>query len=76
MITIHDRPTAQELDELPRLAQGQAADLKIDADGVRFWQHRTGLLDGEPFENTISVEQYDGERWETVAEYDGGELDR
>lgn len=68
--------TARELDALPRLAQGQAADLKVDdGDGVRVWLHRTGLADGEPYEHTITVETLTDGRWTDHASYDGGELD-
>lgn len=75
MTTIHDRPTARELDAMPVLAEGQADNLHIDnEDGVRIWLSRCGLEDGEPFENTVTVEAYNGNRWETVATYDGGQL--
>jgi hypothetical protein len=61
-----------ELDDLPRLAQGQADDLKVDTGtGTRVWLSRCGVADGEPFENTVTVEQYDGQRWVTAERYCG-----
>lgn len=63
---------ARDLEQLPTLAVGHTADLKVDRGGTRVWLSRTGLADGEPFENTVSVEQWTGESWETVREFDGG----
>lgn len=64
--------TAAELDKLPTLAQGQAADLKFDDGTFRYWLHRTGIEDGEPYENTISVEKLENGRWIDIDSYDGG----
>jgi hypothetical protein len=38
------------------LCQGQADDLKLETPGLRLWLSRCGILDGEPFEETVSVE--------------------
>lgn len=66
--------TAAELDKLPTLCQGQAADLKFDDGTYRYWLHRTGIADGEPWENTISVEKLEKGRWIDIDSYDGGPI--
>lgn len=57
-----------ELDTLPTLAQGQAADLKIDttlSGGVmRVWVSRCGLFDGET--QPVQVERLIDGRWEDI----------
>lgn len=66
------RPHVEELDALPTLNEGYTADLKWEnGDDLRFWVHRTTLADGEPFERTVTVETYDGQRWTDHAVYDG-----
>ena len=54
---------------------GYDSDLRFDSNGVRLWAHRTGLADGEFYENPITVElltQNSQESlWITVATYDG-----
>ena len=58
----------QELEDLPRLAQGQADDLKVDAgDGWRVWLCRCGVEDGMPFDNQVTVERCVDGRWLEVA---------
>jgi hypothetical protein len=56
---------------------GHDADLRFDSNGVRVWVHRTGLADGEPYENAVSVEALldsnQESRWVTVATYDGND---
>ena len=66
--------TAAELDRLPTLSQGQVADLKFDDGTYRYWLHRTGLDDGEPWENTVSVEKLEDGRWVDIDSYDGGPI--
>ena len=66
-----DRPTAQELSKRSTLATGQADDLKVDTGDVRFWLSRTGLADGEPFENTVTIELLEDDGWTTYLRYDG-----
>lgn len=69
-----DRPTAQELSDLPTLSTGQAEDLKSEWSGVCFWLSRCGLEDREPFENTISIEVQDFDGWVLYHRYDGGTI--
>lgn len=71
-----DRFTATELESLPTLAVGQTDDLKVqgfdDEGQYRVWLARTGVEDGEPYDNRISVERPDESgSWHTVAEYRG-----
>jgi hypothetical protein len=61
--------TLKELEALPTLAVGQASDLKVDTGTKRVWLSRCTVEDGEPYNNKVSIERYDGKRWITVAEY-------
>lgn len=74
-----DRPTAEELSQLPVTCRSQADNLHYedeeeDGTPIRFWLSRCGVADGEPYENTVTIEVYDGDRWDTYVRYDGGEL--
>ena len=68
-------PSITALLENVVITVGQDADLRFDSNGVRLWAHRTGLADGEFFENPITVELLaDANQesfWKTVATYDG-----
>jgi CDGSH-type Zn-finger protein len=64
------RYTLDELEALPTLAVGQADNLKIDnGDGLRVWLCRCGVEDGMPYNNQVTIEEYDGERWSDVETY-------
>lgn len=69
------RYTASELEDLPVLCTGQADDLHVegeDAEGpYRIWLSRCGVEDGEPYDNKITVERYDGRRWYDHETYPG-----
>lgn len=65
------RWTGRELASMPTLATSQSSDLKVDEDGVRFWLARTNVEDGEPYEQTVHVEQLIDGRWEPLETYDG-----
>lgn len=70
--TQDDRPTSRELASLPTLCTGQAADLKSDSDGVRFWLARTDTNDGEPFDSTVYIEVlFPNGRWVDHGYYNG-----
>lgn len=58
-----------ELEALPTLSVSQSDDLKVDTGTRRVWLARTGVADGEPYENRVTVEEYDGDRWNTTEEY-------
>lgn len=62
--------TLPELEALPTLAVGQADDLKVDAGNVRIWLSRCGVEDGEPCDNKVTVEQFNGQRWIEVGWYE------
>ena len=68
-------PSLTTLLENEVITTGQDADLRFDGNGVRLWVHRTGLDDGEPFENSITVEVLTDVNqecyWRTVEIYDG-----
>ena len=56
--------TCGELKNMPTLAVGQAADLKIDTGATRVWFSRCGLADGET--HPIQIEKLINGRWEDV----------
>jgi len=59
------------LDDMETMSTAQTCDLKIDRNGFRVWQSRCGLEDGEPFAETVYLEEeWDG-RWRDVGYYDG-----
>ena len=65
-----------DLEDLPTLCVGQAEDLKVETtldDGTpaRVWLSRCGVEDGEPWENTVSLETCQNGRWTTVLRWNG-----
>lgn len=62
-----------ELEALPTLSVSQTDDLKIEnkTSGFRVWLARTGVDDGEPFDNKVTVECYDwvSRLWIVTEEY-------
>lgn len=65
---------AETLDGMDPIHEGQADTCYVDDGEERVWLSRTGVADGEPFENTVSIERYLQRAWVTVCKYDGGEL--
>lgn len=53
--------TYLELEQLPTLAVGQAANLKIDTGTMRVWVSRCGTRDGEQY--PVQVERLIDGRW-------------
>jgi hypothetical protein len=68
-----ERYETDDLEALPVLTQGQADDLHVEENGTRYWLSRTGRADGEPFDNTVTVEEFDAAAgaWKAVLIYDG-----
>lgn len=66
------RYTAAEIVDLPTLSVGQVDNLKIDTGTKRVWLCRSGIEDGMPHDNLITVEHLIDGKWTTVAEYPGG----
>ena len=64
-------PNTQQLEALPVLAESQADDLHIDTGDYRVWLSRTGTLDGEPYDNIVTIEDNGHEGWQTMHVYDG-----
>lgn len=62
---------ARDLEKLPVLCQGQADDLHLQNTRYRIWLSRCGVEDGEPCNNKITVEEYDGRRWSERCWYPG-----
>jgi CDGSH-type Zn-finger protein len=66
------RYSAEELEAMPTLAQGQADDLKVDTGTKRVWLCRCGRADGMPYDNQVTVEKLtDDGRWVSVYKYKG-----
>lgn len=72
-LTQHSRPSFAELEEQPRLAQGQFEDLRYDDGEIRFWTCRCDTSDGARFDHQVSIEALRDGRWVTVGTYNGGE---
>lgn len=71
-----DRPTADDLEELPVLTQGQADDLHSDTGTVRFWLSRCSTGDGEPWDQTVTIEVLlSNGTWVDFIRYDGNDAD-
>lgn len=69
-------PDWNELTTLDPIVDGHTATLRIDTGDFRLWTARTGLDDGEPYERTVYVELFDGNRWSDLGHYDGDEPPR
>jgi len=67
----HNLPTTKQLDALPTLIVGHVCDLKIEVDEYRFWLSRCDTRDGEPFDNTVYVEERIDGVWLALDHYDG-----
>jgi hypothetical protein len=56
-----------ELEAMPTLSEGQADDQKYEGEDdegrFRVWLSRCTAADGEPFDNKVTIERYDGRRW-------------
>jgi hypothetical protein len=69
-------PTTEILEELPVLIEGQADNCHIDTGDFRVWLSRTGIEDGEPYDNTVTIEEHVkspawGWQWVEFEVYDG-----
>lgn len=61
--------TVESLRLLPTLSEGQADNLKFDEGGYRVWLSRCTVDDGEPFNNAVTIERFDGRRWVEVSKH-------
>jgi hypothetical protein len=66
-------PNTEQLEFTPTLTEGYVMDLKFDDGCHRLWLSRCDTLDGEPYDNTVYLEEYDEDngRWYDVGHYDG-----
>lgn len=64
-------PSTDELLELDVIDEGYTCDLHYDDGVVRLFVARTSSEDGEPFDNTVYVEQLTNGRWADLGYYDG-----
>lgn len=63
--------SADDLEAMPTLATGQTDDLKIDTGTERVWLARTGIADGEPYNNRVTIEALVNGRWVHQRSYRG-----
>jgi hypothetical protein len=77
------RYTLAELERMTTLETGQFDNLKIDGrktwvttDGqgffqgeMRVWLSRCTVDDGEPYDNKVTIEYYDGRCWDVIDTY-------
>lgn len=71
-IATYKKYSLAELEAFPTIHQGQYADLKCEFSNmkIRIWLTRTGVDDGEPYDNKVVVECYITDKWVTVDEYE------
>lgn len=62
--------TLAELEKRRTLSRCQDSDLRIDTGKTRVWLARTGIADGEPYDNKVTVEVLRNGRWEITEEYE------
>lgn len=62
--------TLDELEEMPTIAEGQTADLKVETEDERVWLERTGIMDGEWCNDMVTVEFLLNGKWCTILEYE------
>jgi hypothetical protein len=62
---------ASDLRQKTTKAQGQTDDLKLDTGKTRYWVARTTVDDGEPYNNRVTIERLEDDKWVTVDTYDG-----
>jgi hypothetical protein len=53
-----------------RSARPRTDNLKIETDTRRVWLARTGVADGEAYDNRVTIEEYDGNRWNITESYE------
>lgn len=75
-MTVYRFPTwrgydADFLRSLPTLSKGQSDDLKIDTGITRVWLARTGIIDGEEYNDRVSVELLRDGCWTHFESYAG-----
>ena len=63
--------TANELEKLPTISQGQFDNLKIETEDTRVWLSRMTIDDGMPYNNAITIEKLEEGRWIIIEEYAG-----
>lgn len=66
------RYTLAELEALPTIRQGHFDNLKIETFGdppTRVWLARTGVEDGEPYDNRVTVETLQDGCWIEAKSY-------
>lgn len=66
--------TLAELKAMPNLGDSHYDDLKVDTgiadpNRIRIWLSRMSKEDGAPYDNQVTIEQWDGDKWVIVKQY-------
>jgi hypothetical protein len=67
--------TAAQLHAMPTIKTGHFDNLKIQTEDEQVWLSRTGVADGEAYDNKITVQWLREGKWVKVHEYPGGPID-
>jgi hypothetical protein len=65
------RYTLAELLAKPTITQGQTDDLKVFFLGrqTKVWLSRMTKEDGQPYDNQVTIERFDGSAWVIIDQY-------
>lgn len=60
-----------EIETMPTIRQGHADDLKLELGNTRIWVSRMTREDGMPYDNQITIEEYEQRSgaWKAVERY-------
>lgn len=67
----NDTPSADDLRAMPTICTSQADDLKIDTGNTRVWLSRATVDDGALFNDMVTFERWNGDRWRVCRTYQG-----
>lgn len=62
--------TLTVLKRLPTIRRSQTDDLKFESALMRVWLSRLTKEDGQPYDNQVTVERFNGESWKTTEQYE------
>ena len=64
--------TVNRLSNMATIHVGHTCDLKYETGTVRIWLARTGVADGEPYNNKVTIERLIEGQWATFAQFPAG----
>ena len=65
-----EKYTFAELQAMPTISQGHMDNLKVQTEDTKVWLSRMTIEDGMKYNNQVTVEKYNGDKWETIAQYE------